>query len=50
VSGTEDATIIDAEKLERTILSWGHVVDKIKISNNSDHDWLASGYDISRDF
>ncbi|CAG8494170.1 13221_t:CDS:10 [Acaulospora colombiana] len=63
-SGTEDS-IVDTtcdesespvekntrEKAEksRTILSWGHV-DKIKISNNSDHDWLVNGYNISRDF
>jgi hypothetical protein len=66
VSGIEDATIVDAEKLEtvnsfffqiidykfvkvnqlifmqlKTILSWGHVVDKIKISNNSDQDVVS---------
>ncbi|GBB87472.1 hypothetical protein RclHR1_13960002 [Rhizophagus clarus] len=34
----------------KTVLSWGHVVDKIKISNNSDHDWFANDYNISRDF
>ncbi|CAB4426991.1 unnamed protein product [Rhizophagus irregularis] len=34
----------------KTILSWEHVIDKIKISSNSDHDWLANGYNISRDF
>ncbi|RIA91903.1 hypothetical protein C1645_92834 [Glomus cerebriforme] len=64
VSGTEDAeqTTCDeseshveentTEKAERskTILSWEHVVDKIKISDKTDHDWLANGYNISKDF
>ncbi|CAG8734875.1 15882_t:CDS:2, partial [Acaulospora morrowiae] len=48
-SPVEKNTTEKAEK-SRTILSWGHIVDKIKISNNSDHDWLANGYNISRDF
>ncbi|CAG8821007.1 32802_t:CDS:10, partial [Gigaspora margarita] len=61
----EDATVDDAGKItsdesesptaekaekSKTILSWEHVVDKIKISDKSNHDWLVNGYNISKDF
>uniref|UniRef100_U9T6V6 Uncharacterized protein n=1 Tax=Rhizophagus irregularis (strain DAOM 181602 / DAOM 197198 / MUCL 43194) TaxID=747089 RepID=U9T6V6_RHIID len=48
----ESESPVKAEKAEKskTIFSWGHVVDKLKISDKSDHDWLANGYNISKDF
>ncbi|CAB4426721.1 unnamed protein product [Rhizophagus irregularis] len=52
LSGESESSVEETKKSEKskTILSWEHVIDKIKISSNSDHDWLANGYNISRDF
>ncbi|CAB5377222.1 unnamed protein product [Rhizophagus irregularis] len=52
LSGESESSVEETKKSEKskTILSWEHVIDKIKISSNSDHDWLANGYNISRFF
>ncbi|CAG8841988.1 28670_t:CDS:2, partial [Gigaspora margarita] len=55
-SGTEDvdkeseSPVEETTENPKTILSWRHVIDKIKFSNHSDHDWLANGYNISSGF
>ncbi|PKC56605.1 hypothetical protein RhiirA1_473753 [Rhizophagus irregularis] len=48
-SDVEENTTEKAER-SKTILSWEHVVNKIKISDEMNHDWLANGYNISKDF
>ncbi|PKC57513.1 hypothetical protein RhiirA1_472380 [Rhizophagus irregularis] len=52
LSGESESFVKETKKSEKskTILSWEHVIDKIKISSNSDHDWLANRYNIFRDF
>ncbi|CAJ0828291.1 14374_t:CDS:2 [Entrophospora sp. SA101] len=35
---------------QKMILSWKHVIEKITIDRNSDHDWIVNGYNISEDF
>ncbi|KAG9295802.1 hypothetical protein G9A89_009031 [Geosiphon pyriformis] len=44
------SSLSNKSKKQKMILSWEHVIEKITIDRNSDHDWIVNGYNISENF